>query len=801
MGRTKYSLIIGGFGVLVILSSVFCTPHTNEADVNIEKTNEGLSTASDTTKKESEAIVIDGLNADQLSALRAKAEEREFQAEVNQMMKLIINSLYKNKEIFLRELISNASDALDKIRLLSLTDRDALQATEELSIRIKANKEARTLHIIDTGIGMSKEDLATNLGTIAKSGTADFLSKWTASQSSADASDLIGQFGVGFYSSFLVGKKVMVVSKKNGDSQYIWESDSKKFSIAEDPRGDVLKRGTEIIIFLNDDADDYLEPETLQTFIKKYSQFINFPIYLWSSRVEKVKVDAEEPEEKQSDEADASVEEEKKDTEKTVEKTVWDWVLMNEQKPIWKKKPSEVTEEEYKSFYQALSGDKDEPLGKIHFKGEGDASFTAILFIPKRPSGDLFNVHYSYKDRIKLYVHRVFISDVAEDLLPKYLGFVVGIVDSDDLPLNVSREMLQQNQLIKVIRRKLIRKVIELIGKLSEEDYDKFWKEFSVHMKLGMVEDQTNRARLSKLLRFRTSLNEEKMSNLTEYVSRMKKDQDKIFYLTASSLAEAKSSPFVERLVKKGYEVVYMIDPLDEFMMQSFTEFEQKPLQNVAKDDLSLATSESRKSQKEAQQKEFEGLLKWMKEEALKDKIEKAELSERLSDSPSALVAGKYGWSGNMERIMRAQAHQKGDDSSADFYSKMPKTLELNPRHPLVKELNTRVKHDTSDPAAKDTAELLFHIATLRSGYALRDPVEFARKVELVMRKNLAIDENEEVEPELEDPENIEEEKTVSDEESDEKTDTTEASTSKSGESTAETTDAVEEPSNMKDEL
>ncbi|OON21215.1 Hsp90 protein, partial [Opisthorchis viverrini] len=751
---------------------------------------------------ESEAVFIDGLNADRLAALRAEAEEREFQAEVNQMMKLIINSLYKNKEIFLRELISNASDALDKIRLLSLTDREALQATEELSIRIKANKEARTLHIIDTGIGMSKGDLAINLGTIAKSGTADFLSKWTSTQSGADASDLIGQFGVGFYSSFLVGKKVMVISKKNGSSQYIWESDAKKFHIAEDPRGDTLKRGTEIIIFLNDDADDYLEPETLQTYIKKYSQFINFPIYLWSSHVEKVNVTPGEPEENPADDADASVEEEKKDTEKTTEKTVWDWVLMNEQKPIWKKKPADITEEEYRSFYQALSGDKDEPLGRIHFKGEGDASFTAILFIPKRSPGDVFNVQYSYKDRIKLYVHRVFISDVAEDLLPKYLGFVVGIVDSDDLPLNVSREMLQQNQLIKVIRRKLIRKVIELIGKLSEEDYEKFWKEFSVHMKLGMVEDQTNRARLSKLLRFRTSLSGEKMSNLTDYVSHMKKDQDKIFYLTASSLVEARSSPFVERLVKKGYEIVYMIDPLDEFMMQSFTEFESKPLQNVARDGLSLDTSETKKALRELQQKEFESLLKWMKEDALKDQIEKAELSERLSDSPCALVAGRYGWSGNMERIMRAQAHQRGDDSSADFYSKMPKTMELNPRHPLVKELNTRVKHDASDPVAKDTAELLFHIATLRSGYALRDPVEFARKVELVMRKNLAVDEHEEVEPEPEESESLREEKPVTDEDADEKAGSINTSGPDTDESPAKTpSDEVGEPSNAKDEL
>ncbi|KAF5403015.1 hypothetical protein PHET_03766 [Paragonimus heterotremus] len=748
LGKNACSLIMTILSV--VLSCVFCDPPTADG-INVGKSSEGLSTASDTVIKESEAISIDGFSAEQLNTLRQQAEKREFQAEVNRMMKLIINSLYKNKEIFLRELISNASDALDKIRLLSLTDKDALNATEELSIRIKVNKEARTMHIIDTGIGMSKEDMAVNLGTIAQSGTSDFLAKLASSQSSQDA-DLIGQFGVGFYSGFLVSKRIMVISKMNNHPQCIWESDSKSFKLIEDPRGDTLKRGTEIILFLNEEASDYLQQDTLTSVIKKYSQFINFPIYLWSSRVESVKVDSPETadEKVSSEDAEASVEEEKKDKSKTVEKTIWDWVHVNKYKPIWKRNPTDITEDEYRDLYKDLSLDQDEPLAKVHFNAEGDVSFTALLYLPKRSPGDIFNVNYSYKNRIKLHVHRIFISDAAEELVPKFLGFVIGIVDSDDLPLNVSRETLQQNELVKVIRKKLTRKVIEMISKMSEEDFDKFWKEYSIHIKLGMIEDASNKNKLSKLLRYRTSKSNDTYISLMDYKSRMKKDQDAIYYLTGASIKEVKSSPLVERLVKMGYEVIFMIDAIDEYVMQSLTEFEKLPLQNVAKEGVKLKTPDTLK---ETQQKDYEKLLTWLKEDALKDKIEKAELSERLSDSPCALVASKYGWSGNMERIMRSQAHHKGDDLSSNYYSTMAKTFEINPRHPIIKKMNHRVKIDSSDREARETAELLFYVATLRSGYTIHDSVDFAQKIELVMRKNLDVDELEEVEAEPEETE------------------------------------------------
>ncbi|KAA3676735.1 heat shock protein 90kDa beta [Paragonimus westermani] len=695
LGKNACLLIVTVLSV--VLSCVFCdSPKTD--GINVGKPSEGLSTASDTVLKEFEATSIDGFSAEQLNTLREQAEKREFQAE-----------------IFLRELISNASDALDKIRLLSLTDKDALNATEELSIRIKVNKEARTLHIVDTGIGMSKEDMAVNLGTIAQSGTSDFLAKLASSQSSQDA-DLIGQFGVGFYSGFL---------------------------------GDTLKRGTEIILFLNEGAADYLQQDTLTSIIKKYSQFINFPIYLWSSRVESVKVDSSEAADEKvpSEDADASVEEEKKDKPKTVEKTIWDWVHVNKYKPIWKRNPADITEDEYKDLYKDLSLDQDEPLAKVHFTAEADVSFTALLYLPKRSPGDIFNVNYSYKNRIKLHVHRIFISDAAEELVPKFLGFVIGIVDSDDLPLNVSRETLQQNDLVKVIRKKLTRKVIEMISKMSKEDFDKFWKEYSIHIKLGMIEDASNKNKLSKLLRYRTSKSNDTYISLMDYKSRMKKDQDTIYYLTGASIKEVRSSSLVERLMKMGYEVIFMVDAIDEYVMQFLTEFEKLPLQNVAKEGFKLKTSDTLR---ETQQKDYEKLLTWLKEDALKDKIEKAELSERLSSSPCALVASKYGWSGNMERIMRSQAHHKGDDLSSNYYSTMAKTFEINPRHPIIKKMNHRVKIDSSDREARETAELLFYVATLRSGYTIHDSVDFAQKIESIMRKNLDVDELEEVEAEPE---------------------------------------------------
>uniref|UniRef100_A0A669B3K9 Endoplasmin n=1 Tax=Oreochromis niloticus TaxID=8128 RepID=A0A669B3K9_ORENI len=702
------------------------------------------------------------LKLSHIKELREKSEKHAFQAEVNRMMKLIINSLYKNKEIFLRELISNASDALDKIRLLSLTNEDAMAANEELTIKIKSDKEKNMLHITDTGIGMTKEELVKNLGTIAKSGTSEFLNKMTEMQEEGQStSELIGQFGVGFYSAFLVADKVIVTSKHNNDTQHIWESDSNQFSVIEDPRGDTLGRGTTITLVLKEEASDYLELETIKNLVKKYSQFINFPIYTETVEepIEEDAEAAEEPE-KEASEDEAEVEEEEgedKDKPKTKKKTVWDWELMNDIKPIWQRPAKEVEEDEYKAFYKTFSKDNDDPMAHIHFTAEGEVTFKSILFVPTSAPRGLFDEYGSKKnDYIKLFVRRVFITDDFNDMMPKYLNFIKGVVDSDDLPLNVSRETLQQHKLLKVIRKKLVRKTLDMIKKIAEEQYnDKFWKEFGTNIKLGVIEDHSNRTRLAKLLRFQTSNSETDLSSLEQYVERMKEKQDKIYFMAGTSRKEAESSPFVERLLKKGYEVIYLTEPVDEYCIQALPEFDGKRFQNVAKEGVKFDESEKAKEKREALEKEFEPLTTWLKDKALKDKIEKAVLSQRLTNSPCALVASQYGWSGNMERIMKAQAYQTGKDISTNYYASQKKTLELNPKHPLVKQLLNRVNADAEDQTASDLAVVLFETATLRSGYQLVDTKAYGDRIERMLRLslNVPLDEQEPAEDDSEDKE------------------------------------------------
>ncbi|XP_037539543.1 endoplasmin [Nematolebias whitei] len=779
-------------GLLFALLAFAAVRAEDEVDVDgtveddLGKSRDGSRTDDEVVQREEEAIQLDGLNAAQIKELREKSEKHAFQAEVNRMMKLIINSLYKNKEIFLRELISNASDALDKIRLLSLTNEEVMSTNEELTIKIKSDKDKNMLHITDTGIGMTKEELVKNLGTIAKSGTSEFLNKMTEMQSEGQStSELIGQFGVGFYSAFLVADKVIVASKHNNDTQHIWESDSNEFSVIEDPRGDTLGRGTTISLVLKEEASDFLELETIKNLVRKYSQFINFPIYVWASKTETVEEpieeDAAEPEKEASeDEAEVEEEDEDKDKPKTkkVEKTVWDWELMNDIKPIWQRPAKEVEEDEYKAFYKTFSKDNDDPISHIHFTAEGEVTFKSILFIPTSAPRGLFDEYGSKKnDYIKLFVRRVFITDDFNDMMPKYLNFVKGVVDSDDLPLNVSRETLQQHKLLKVIRKKLVRKTLDMIKKIAEEQYnEKFWKEFGTNIKLGVIEDHSNRTRLAKLLRFQTSHSDTVLSSLEQYVERMKEKQDKIYFMAGTSKKEAESSPFVERLLKKGYEVIYLTEPVDEYCIQALPEFDGKRFQNVAKEGVKFEESEKAKERREAQEKEFEPLTTWLKEKSLKDKIEKAVLSQRLTDSPCALVASQYGWSGNMERIMKAQAYQTGKDISTSYYASQKKTLEINPKHPLIKQMLSRVTADAEDQTASDLAVVLFETATLRSGYQLADTKSYGDRIERMLRlsMNIPLDEQIEEEPEEEPEEPAEEDsedkEEVVDEEDDETT-------------------------------
>ncbi|KAK4313757.1 hypothetical protein Pmani_014914 [Petrolisthes manimaculis] len=728
---------------------------------------EGSRTDDNVVAREEEAIKLDGLNVAQMKELRDKAEKHVFQAEVNRMMKLIINSLYRNKEIFLRELISNASDALDKIRLLSLTAKEELDTNPELVIRIKADKDNHVLHITDTGIGMTRNDLVNNLGTIAKSGTSEFFSKLQDSENTEQASDLIGQFGVGFYSAFLVADSVAVTSKHNQGKQHIWESDSGEFSVAEDPRGDTLSRGTTVSLQLKEEAYDFVEVDTVKNLIKKYSQFINFPIYLWESKTEEVEEPIDEDEEpeqedKVEEDEEGKVEEEKEEEKpktKKVSKTTWDWTLVNDAKPIWTRKPTEIEDGEYDEFYKTLSKDSKEPLAKTHFIAEGEVTFKSLLFVPEVQPSESFNKYGTRTDNIKLYVRRVFITDDFQDMMPNYLNFIRGVVDSDDLPLNVSRENLQQHKLLKVIKKKLVRKTLDMIKKMEPEAYEKFWKEFSTNIKLGAIEDSANRTRLAKLLRFLSSASKDKVTSLTEYVERMKDKQEHIYYMAGSSKSEVENSPFVERLIKKGYEVLYLVEAIDEYAINSIPEFEGKKFQNVAKEGLTIDEGEGAKERLEELKKVYEPLTKWLSEDALKDEVSKAVVSERLSDSPCALVASMFGWTGNMERLAISNAHQKTHDSHREYYLGQKKTLEINPRHPLVKELLRRVDDDTEDIVAKNIAVMMYHTATLRSGYMLKDTVDFSKSVEEMMRQTLGVslDEQVEDEPEVEEDEELEE--------------------------------------------
>ncbi|MCL4134467.1 UNVERIFIED_CONTAM: hypothetical protein GTU68_056500 [Idotea baltica] len=634
MIRSKYSIII--LSLLLISGFVRAddteSPGTVEDDLGASR--EASRTDDKVVEREEEAIKLDGLSVAEMKELRDKSDKFHFQAEVNRMMKLIINSLYRNKEIFLRELISNASDALDKIRLLSLTESGQMDSKSELSIRIKADKDNHALHITDTGIGMTRQDLVNNLGTIAKSGTSEFFNKLQDTQSSSDANDLIGQFGVGFYSAFLVADKVVVTTKHNDDKQYIWESDSSQFSIAEDPRGDTLGRGSTVSLFLKEEAYDFVEVDTVKGLIKKYSQFINFPIYLWESKTEEVEEPLDEDEEEQEkpeeedkidEDEDGAVEDEKEEKPKTkkVSKTTWDWSLINDSKPIWTRKPADITDEEYNEFYKTLAKDSKDPLAKTHFVAEGEVTFKSLLFVPEVQPGESFNKYGTKVDSIKLYVRRVFITDDFQDMLPNYLSFIRGVVDSDDLPLNVSREMLQQHKLLKVIKKKLVRKTLDMLKKMEKEDYDKFWKEYSTNIKLGVIEDSANRNRLAKLLRFLTSSSKSDMTSLAEYVERMKEKQEHIYYMAGASRSEVESSPFVERLLKRGYEVLFLTEAIDEYAVNALPEFEGKKFQNVAKEGLTIDEGAAAKERMEQLKSTYEPLTKWLAEDALKEQIMK----------------------------------------------------------------------------------------------------------------------------------------------------------------------------------
>ena len=665
-------------------------------------------------------------------------------------MQLIINSLYSNKEIFLRELISNAADACDKKRFLAVSQGNA-SVGDDLKIRVKADKKAGVVMIEDSGIGMTKEELISNLGSIATSGTSKFVEALGSGQ--ADVS-LIGQFGVGFYSSYLVADKVTVITKSFTDEnakQWRWESNAQNsYTIVEDDSEPISTSGTRVLLHIKEGNMEYLENFRLNTLLKKYSEFISFPIYCWEEKTEMEEVvdeDAMKEEEEKLKKEGKEPEKDAKPKMKKVPKTVTKWEQTNTQKPIWMRRPREVKDEEYNEFFKTSFREYTDPLAHTHFMAEGDVEFRSLLYTPGALPFALKQNMFSEDGKgLKLFVKRVFISDKMEDLIPRWLTFIRGVVDSEDLPLNVSREILQQSRVLRIIKKRIIAKSLAMFKEIKErdnDDYKTFWKEFGRYIKAGVAEDLDNVDPLSKLTLWASSkTGETDFVGLEEYVQRMQPKQKDIYYVAAANRKAAESFPVLESLRKRDFEVLYMIEPVDEIAIQNLTAFKAKrnsddaeetefKLVDINKENFKMddIKSEDEKKRDTEAKEGFKDVVKYLKN-LLDSKVGDVRISDKLTDSASTIVLSQFGLTPTMERYMR-EAGAGMDDANVGGYMSKSKILEINPGHPIVQDLKSKLEDPKgkNDEDARQLSMLMYDLALITSGYAVDDANAFAKRV------------------------------------------------------------------------
>jgi len=731
------------------------------------------------------------LTADSL----ANPEKIEFQAEVSRVLDIVVNSLYTNKDVFLRELISNASDALDKIRFTSITDPNVLKDKEELEVRISFNAQESTLTITDSGVGMTKEELVKNLGTVAMSGTTKFME---ALDQGADV-DQIGMFGVGFYSTFLVADKVTVASKSPDEStQYVWmsENGSSSFSVAEDPRGNTLGRGTEITLHLKDDAYGYANYDKLVKLVEHYSEFVAHPVYIRKTETSKVPIEDDDEDEFEEDGEDFDISEEEDadeeddEPEKEVqfkEVTTQTWEKANADTAIWNRPKDDISDDEYQDFFKLITKNVYNASSWSHFDAEGNINFKSLIFMPHRVpqtlrSGDLSNV----KSQMKLYVRKVLISDEF-DLLPRYMSFVAGVVDSDDLPLNVNRETLQESKIISIIRKKVTRKVIDMMKKLADEPmpepeetddedeedeidedgnviekepksaepvehpYIKWYIKFAPSIKMGIMEDEPNQRRLAKLIRFKSSKSGDLLTSFEDYVNRMKDHQKEIYFIAGTEEDNLPKSAFMEKFNEKDIEVIYFTEPADEYMIQHLKEYDSKKFTSITNEHVTLET-EDEKDEAERRHKaykaKFKGFLKFMNK-FYGTKVMSVSISKRLGSVPAIISSSAYGQSANMERIMRAQAfaHHQNKEMMMDGM----RTMEINPRHPFIISLYEKIEINDEgetedgdlpklDQVTKDALWNILDTALLNGGFPVTEGKGFTNRMMRTIKNQLSVD-------------------------------------------------------------